>query len=194
MAAKQGHSGAFFKCVKKLSQKCPSPPWDISKMFPGETNATIAETAASYFTKITDEFTPLSHQKLPGSAPPPPLYQMAAKLRHCKKPSSRVEGDIPGKLVTAAADLLAFPLEYIYRTAFAKAKWPAAWKTETVSLIPKNAAPSGLNQVRNLSCTPLFSKVLESFLLDRIKSEIPTAKNQFGGCKGSGPRFQLREL
>ena len=55
---------------------------------------------------------------------------------------------------------------------------------ETVTVIPKNSAPSQLSELRNLSCTPLFSKVLESFLLSRLKDEIKLSVNQYGGIKG----------
>ena len=37
-----------------------------------------------------------------------------------------------------------------------------------------------------LSCTPLFSKVLESFILSALKEKVVLSNNQFGGLKGSG--------
>ena len=58
------------------------------------------------------------------------------------------------------------------------------WKAETVKVIPKNSAPTQLSELRNLSCTPLFSKVLESFVLSRLKDEIKLSVNQYGGVKG----------
>ena len=63
--------------------------------------------------------------------------------------------------------------------------WPTIWKSETVNVIPKNSAPSGLQELRNLSCTPLFSKILESFILDRLKKEVVLSPKQYGGIKGS---------
>ena len=55
---------------------------------------------------------------------------------------------------------------------------------ETVSVIPKNPAPANLAELRNLSCTPLFSKVLESFIFDRLKDKIKLSNKQYGGVKG----------
>ena len=54
-----------------------------------------------------------------------------------------------------------------------------------MNIIPKNSAPSSLGELRNLSCTPLFSKVLETFVLNRLKSEIKLDNKQYGGVKGS---------
>ena len=54
---------------------------------------------------------------------------------------------------------------------------------ETVSVIPKNSAPTSLSELRNLSCTPLFSKVLEHFVLEDLKSKIKLSSAQFGGIK-----------
>ena len=57
---------------------------------------------------------------------------------------------------------------------------------ETVYVIPKNSAPASLGELRNLSCTPLFSKVLESFVLSRLQSEIKLSSKQYGGVKNCG--------
>ena len=53
-----------------------------------------------------------------------------------------------------------------------------------MSVIPKTAAPADMSQLRNLSCTPLFSKVLESFVLDELKKETKLSNSQYGGIKG----------
>ena len=47
-------------------------------------------------------------------------------------------------------------------------------------------SPEGLSQLRNISCTPLFSKCLESFLLQGLKERVKLSRNQFGGTKGVG--------
>ena len=39
---------------------------------------------------------------------------------------------------------------------------------------------------RNLSCTPLFSKVLEAYVLEYLKKQTKFNASQYGGIKGSG--------
>ena len=97
------------------------------------------------------------------------MYEIAAALRAAKKPKSMVTGDIDRRLVIKYVDILAIPLHAIYSQVFETLEWPSMWATETVHLIPKTAAPDSLKQLRNLSCTPLFSKVLESFILKSLK-------------------------
>ena len=101
-----------------------------------------------------------------------------------KKPKSQVKGDIDPRLVTKYADILAVPVHAVFQKVFARQEWPQLWATETVTLIPKTSNPDSLAQLRNISCTPLFSKCLENFILTDIKKNVSLSKNQFGGLKG----------
>ena len=90
------------------------------------------------------------------------------------------------KYIAPLADILAIPLHHIFTRVYQTLVWPELWKSETVNIIPKNAAPSDLTQLRNLSCTPLFSKLLESFVLDELKAETKLSDDQYGGLKNVG--------
>lgn len=95
-----------------------------------------------------------------------------------RKPRSQVSGDIDRHAVIRFAGLLAVPVQKIIKSIFDTHKWPSTWKLETVTLIPKKQAPDSPSQVRNISCTPFFCKVVESFLLDYLKGEVKlTATN-----------------
>ena len=48
-------------------------------------------------------------------------------------------------------------------------------------------------ELRNLSCTPLFSKILESSVLSRLKEEVTLSERQFGGIKGCSTEHFLLE-
>ena len=65
------------------------------------------------------------------------------------------------------------------------------WKTEYVTAIPKKSHPESLNDLRNISCTALFSKVYEGFILARLGDEVGIRENQFGGMKGAGTEHFL---
>ena len=52
-----------------------------------------------------------------------------------------------------------------------------------------------MGELWNLSCTPFFSKVLESFILQRLRGENILSKEQFGGVKGtSATHFTISVL
>ena len=178
----------YFKAVKTLTQGDSSgePQWNISEMFPGKDNHYIAEDVARFFNRISSEYTPLIEPPVNRDCSNicPELHEIAAKLKNCKKPKSQVPGDINPKLVAKFPDLLAIPLFHVFKKSFATSTWPKLWKSETVTVIPKCSRPKEMNHLRNLSCTPLFSKVMESFLLKELKSKISLNCSQFGGQKG----------
>ena len=162
----EASSGNFFRTIKSLRNEHAPEHWNIKQMFTGESEEQIAEKSASYFNRISAEYEPI----------PPPMkghnpmrierYEVAAALKSCRKPRSTVPGDLPPKALThEICDILSEPLHYIYQLILDEFHWPKIWKCELVTLIPKKPNPSELSELRNLSCTPRFSKILESFIL-----------------------------
>ena len=69
--------------------------------------------------------------------------------------------------------------------------YPTSWKTKFVTPIPKAPHPQSANDLRNISCTMLTSKVNESFLLNWLNVQTGLRGNQYGGVKGSGSEHLL---
>ena len=86
-------------------------------------------------------------------------YEVAGRIRAFKKPKSMVKGDIFPDLVTKFVDFLALPLSSIYNAITSSRVWPRIWKQEFVTSIPKTSMPTSVNDLRNISCTMLPSKV-----------------------------------
>ena len=74
-----------------------------------------------------------------------------------------VEGDLFPQLVDKYANILAVPLTKIFNLVLWSYHWPTQWKVETVTVIPKGSTATSYEECRNLSCTPLFSKICESY-------------------------------
>ena len=177
----------YFQAVKMLGSKEAPTVWNVRVLFKDKSDYEIAEILAQYFNRISLEFIALeqpSEERKNAPRSCPEIYQIAAKLKKFRKPNSRVKGDIPPVLINEVADFLAIPLHYIFSRVYQDLEWPTLWKNETVSIIPKNAAPADVSQLRNMSCTPLFSKLLESFVLEQLKQETKLSDNQYGGLKG----------
>ena len=49
--------------------------------------------------------------------------------------------------------------------------WPLIWKQEFVTVIPKKTLLETINDLRNISCTKLPSKVYESCVLNWVQGE-----------------------
>ena len=191
-------SRAFFKNVR--AYKCRDKPqqFDLADLFPGEADEEIAEKLSEHFITISREFDGLSHEDIPTAEsrriPELTAAQVAKRLKAFRKPKTMVNGDIFPALVNEVADDLAKPLADIYNAVSDTKQWPQAWKFEYVTAIPKSSAPSSLNDLRNISCTTLFSKIYETFVLEWLGEKVSLRSNQFGGVKGASTEHYLVEL
>ena len=198
MALEKRSTSVYYRAVSKLKDKEKSPAFDIRSMFPDLTDKAISEQVAEYFNRITEDFVAIDdgdEARFPGEERITVTAEDVEKrLRECKKPKSMVACDVFPDLIDKYASKWSVPLSIIYNKCFQTCKWPLLWKSETVIVIPKSESPESLNDLRNLSCTPLFSKVMEFFVLERLKEETKLKANQFGGRKGSGCEHYIIKL
>ena len=189
---------AFFKSVKSFNCKEKPPQFDVRSLFPNLADGVVAEKLADHFNGISQEFNGLDPDSVPTTYSSPIQIlspaQVAVRLRKFRKPKSMIKHDIFPSLVNEAADFLAPPLTDIYNQITASSTWPLSWKQEFVTPIPKKSLPSTVNDLRNISCTALFSKVYESFVLGWLGEQVGMRRNQMGGMKGAGTEHYLVEL
>ena len=81
-------------------------------------------------------------------------------------------------------DFFAIPLTDIFNEIASSGVWPLLWKTEYVTIIPKKSCPEDFGDLRNISCTMLISKIMESYVLQWVGHEVDVKLNQYGGVKG----------
>ena len=190
------NSRSYFQAIKALKCREKPPEWDVASLFsdlpPREAGGKIAE----FYTKITDQYTPLEAGDLPPLVPRRPLTEdeVASKMAAAKKPSSQVEGDILPRLMKAHHAKLVKPATMMFNAALAAGRWPSRWRRETAVIIPKVAAPASLSECRNISCTNFLSKVLEMFLLEDLRSEVEEDLTQYGGIKGVSVNHLLVDI
>ena len=80
--------------------------------------------------------------------------------------------------------------DVIFRTS----KWPRQWQVETKVIIPKTTSPDNLADCRNISCTAFLSNVLETLLLDDLRSELQPDNSQYSGIKRCSVDHLLADL
>ena len=191
------NSSEYYRAVNIFKTKESHSAWDIASMYPEKTDSEIAELAAEFFNRISQEYSPIPDPRVIEEISEPEQFlqqfEVSGRLRSFRKPKSRVKGDIAPELITEFHAQLAVPLTYLFNLVLTTLQWPDLWKSETVTIIPKNNSPSSLSELRNLSCTPLFSEVLESFVLDRLKRETRLSMRQYGGVKGCSTEHFLLE-
>ena len=90
------------------------------------------------------------------------------------------------RLLKAGLDVLVGPLTHLFSCSIISCKVPQKWKQAIVAPIPKVKNPS-LTDFRPISLLPIPSKILESIVLDSIKSKLLNlyGPNQYGFRPGA---------
>ena len=191
-------SRAFYKHVKAYKSKERPAAFDPCDLYPGQEPQAVAENLAEHFNRISREFTGIEPDQVPDAPhvdlPVLDCAEVATRLRGIRKPKSMVDGDIFPALVDRTADYIAIPLTSIYNSITQDHVWPTSWKVESVTPIPKKPHPETADDTRNISCTQLFSKVYESFVLTWLQKTCTLRANQYGGLKGTGTEHFLIQL
>ena len=120
-------------------------------------------------------------------------HEVATRIKNDKKAKSAIEGDILPCLAGTLSDVTAIPATRIVNFALQDCCCPSPWHFETQTVIPKGEDATTFDQLRNLSCTNALSKILESYVLDRLRKETKLRNNQYGDIKGSGTNHFLIE-
>ena len=197
----EGKRGSSYRALKKLAKDSPSDP---SFKIPAHEDSDLsaeqsAELLADYFSRISQEFAPIDHNNFSPNLkyklanidvkgiPVLEEHQIFRKITTAKKPNSSVPGDLPRKVVMEFSVELAAPLLKIFNSITRDAEYPRQWIVEHQTPIPKIHPPNSEDDLRNISCTPFFSKVYEGFLSDWL---LPIVKpfldpSNCGGLKGT---------
>ena len=112
-------------------------------------------------------------------------FQVLKKLVKAKKPHSTVPGDLKRILVKECDVELSEPVTKIFNKITQSKVFPRPLVNEQQVPIPKKKNPESFDDLRNISGTPFFSKLYESFLSGWL---LPTVEpfldpGQCGGLK-----------
>ena len=94
-------------------------------------------------------------------------------------------------MLTLQASDLAPVVTEVLNAAYRRGDWPSVWKKEFASIIPKKPTPQSFSECRNISCTPVLSKLMEFFILEKLKEETELRYNQYGGIANCGANHYL---
>ena len=170
------------------------------------TDQQSAERIADYFARISSEYKPLDLDLVPdrvklnlATKSTPTIiseHECYEKIVKANKPRSGVPGDLPADLIKEFSVELAAPLNKLLNNVVQSASWPQQWKTEYVTPIGKVPQPEDEDDLRPISLTAFFSKVLENFVVMWLLQIIGDKLDfrQYGGMKGNSVSHYLIEL
>ena len=188
-----GNGRSFYAATKSLSSAAPAGRWQVSDLFPGVGPADVGKEILRYYSGIcTDPVNPIEGvTKQDGGLGSFTEERTIELLRNAKKTDSRVDGDPLAHMVRQYPEAFAEPVSGIFNKINREGLWPKSWKTEHITVIPKNPNPADLSECRNISCTSAFSKVLEGVVLQQLRTEIERDDSQFGGVPKCGAEHML---
>ena len=103
---------------------------------------------------------------------------------------------LPVRLLTEFSVEIAMPLTHIYNRSLQEGYVPMIWRRATITPVPKKSAPESPGDLRPISLTPTFSKVLEQFIVPLIMEDIRPAMDiyRYGNIQGASTTHYLIRL
>lgn len=188
----------FHECVRSFVNSAKKTEWSPRQLYSECNDLETANKLATFFNNISNQYQPLKKEQIPTTftVPTPIIAEKEVKECICegKKPKSRVPGDIFIDVLTGCVDTLVQPIARIFNAAVKSNCWPTLWKTEYVTVIPKNKLPENKSDCRNISCTNYLSKILERIVLGWVQQYVRPRNNQFGGQRGCSTYHFLAEV
>ena len=214
---KETNLGQAYNILKRMGAQPGEYEENSTFTLPTHENLTPLESAnkiAEHFSIISREFPHLDAETLPdrvkvklanpeseSEVPVIMAHQVYQRITRANKPKSGVPGDLPRKLVSEFSPELSEPICKIFNSIVSDAKqgtvkWPTSWKQEFGTPIQKIPNPYCEDDLRVISLTPFFSKVLEKFVLEWLMVYIGEKLDpkQFGGLKGNSISHYMIEL
>ena len=161
----------------------------------GLSDQECADTVAESFAAVSLEFEKLDRSRLPAFLPAGMpeqvnVFEVLNAIKTLKKTKSTLPIDIPESLRKECALDLAEPMTEIINCCLRAGRFPASWRREWVTPVPKTDPyqPENCKQVRKIASTSDYSKIFETFLRKWIIEDIDKKINinQFAGRKGTG--------
>ena len=128
-------------------------------------------------------------------------YEVHESILAANKLKSGVPGDLPRKLINEFSPELTTPMCAVYNNIAKSAKqgpakWPSSWRLEYGTPLQKITNPLTEDDLRVISLTPFFSKVMERFVVKWLMFYIGSKMDprQFGGLKGNSITHYMIEL
>ena len=160
-----------------------------------------ADTIAQHFSRISQEYAPLDHAKLPAYLPAHDVLQVeesqvAEHIFKLKNRRSTQPCDIPSKLRKLYCSELAIPMTNIINACLSQHYYPKPWKHEYVVPAEKIPHPVNVKDLRKISLTSEFSLVFERIIKEWLMHDISPNidKSQYGNMKGSSTEHMIVSL
>ncbi|XP_042875153.1 uncharacterized protein LOC122255263 [Penaeus japonicus] len=121
------------------------------------------------------------------------VYETLLSLRANK---ASPPGSLPKKLLHEFAYEISEPLTHVINSSIESGIFPRRWKGATITPLAKKNPVNELGDLRPLSLTPDFGKILEGFVAQLVLQDIRPNLDpeQYGNLKGKSPTHYMTSL
>ena len=192
-----GNGKTFYAATKKLAAATAAPPWAVTDLYVGLEPGQVCRQVLDFYGGIAKSDRSRVERdglRIPGGLGVFTMERTEKRLKESRKTDSRDEGDPLPHLIRCFPDAFAGPVSEIYNRVNDTGYWPAQWKTEYLTVIPKVSNPADLSECRNIGCTSAFSKILEYQVLAKLRAELIPDEGQYGGVPKCGVEHLLLDL
>lgn len=162
----------------------------------------LVSSLNTFFTSVNADIPSLDPTSLPAYLPSPDLpptifpHQVCKKLSNLNRSKACGPDHIPARLIKEFAIEFAEPLTSIFNKSLSSGIVPAIWKDSYVTPVQKIPQPESESDIRPISLTAIFSKILEDFVVSWMIEDISNYVDprQFGSLKGSSTTYCLLDM
>ena len=137
-----------------------------------------ADKIADHFSSIPNQYEQLKKEDIYISPfelediPQFKVVQVWDKLTQLKVNKSSVKGDIPSRIYKEFAVYIAEPLTHVFNSCLLQGEYPAIYKFEISTPVPKKYPVENIDQLRNISGLLTADKIFEKLLSELITSDM----------------------
>lgn len=161
----------------------------------------ICKQICEHFTNICTVYPSLNHCELPAflpvnNTPTVDRIEVYKELSKMNVNKASPPDSLPKRLIKEFAYELSLPLTYIFNLSFKTGIFPCQWKNATITPLEKKKLLVELGDLRPLSLTADFGKILEGFAASMILEDIAPNIDplQYGNLKGSSTNHYLIKM
>ena len=202
---KTSNPGQWYSKIKRMSgQEVYQADLDTVEELSGLDDDQQVEAIADHYAAISNLYEPVKEEDFKDyleknrSQKPPNItpYKVLKTIKKMNKNSSTVPGDLPMRIISLFSDDLALPLSHLIGCSIQNGQYPALWKNEVVTPVPKVFPPEKLEQLRKISGLLNFAKIADKILAEYMVEDMAPHcdKAQYGNEEGLSVQHYLVKM
>ncbi|XP_063969538.1 uncharacterized protein LOC135157541 [Lytechinus pictus] len=195
---KGSNPSQWHRNIKSMAGTKPKPPVIKDEGINESDTTRTAKMINRFFVSIAEDISRLDLTDLPAYLPSLPLptiqpWDVYQELQHLSRRKAPGPNCGPARIISEFALELSHPLKAIFNESIRELVVPHSWKRAIVLPIPKTTNPT-IEDLRPVSLTYHFTKILEKFIAKWLVGDIGNAIDKYSNRKGHSTAHYLIDI